>query len=216
MKLYLDERKEANESHERRKTNYDDTTFIAPTEKNDTSEILKSEEVMNDNSKKIEYLKEDDVTDQKYYCISFLTSDQLVKENNLLNVRGFKVRGMYSNEEDAKERCKNLYNVESTINTYVGNIGHWVLWEDNSENAEDFEYANNDLNNLMKAHKENQEKVKMFNLVENEELDNNDKEKNNLLSELIDESLDDNNLNKELEEAKKKYDNMLRNENSNL
>ena len=68
------------------------------------------------------------LTDQKYYCISFLTSDQLVKKNDL-PIRGFNyVRGMYNNEEDAKERCKNLYNVESTINTYVGNIGHWVAW----------------------------------------------------------------------------------------
>jgi hypothetical protein len=217
MKLYLEERKEANESHERRKTNYDDTTYIVPSEENETSEILKSEEVMNDNSKKIEYLKEDDVTDQKYYCISFLTSDQLVKKSDLLDVRGFKVRGMYSNEEDAKERCKNLYNVESTINTYVGNIGHWVAWEDNSENAEDFEYANNDLNNLMKAHKENQEKVKMFNSVENQTLKNNDdKEKDELLSELVNESLDEGNLNKELEDARKKYENMLKEENNNL
>ena len=115
MKLYLEERKEANESHERRKTNYDDTTYIVPSEENDTSEILKSEEVMNENGKKIEYLKEDDVTDQKYYCISFLTSDQLVKKTDLPDVRGFKVRGMYSNEEDAKERCKNLYKVSNYV-----------------------------------------------------------------------------------------------------
>ena len=69
----------------------------------------------------------------------------------------------------------------------------------------------------MKAHKENQEKVKMFNSVENQTLKNNDdKEKDELLSELVNESLDDGNLNKELEEARKKYDNMLKEENNNL
>lgn len=211
MRLYLDERKEANESHERRKTNYDDTTYISQ-EKEEKQELLKSEDVINEGGKKIDYLKEDDPTDQKYYCISFLTSDQLEKENNL-EIRGFKVRGMYNNEEDAKERCKSLYNVESTINTYVGNIGHWVAWEDNSENAEDFEYANNDLNNLMKAHKENQEKVKMFNASGSQTLENkDDKEKNELLGELVDESLDDVNLNEELKKAKEKYENLLKEE----
>ena len=89
--------------------------------------------------------------------------------------------------------------------------------EDNSENAEDFEYANNDLNNLMKAHKENQEKVKMFNSVENQTLKNkDDKEKDELLSELVNESLDEGNLNKELEDARKKYENMLKEENNSL
>ena len=141
-----------------------------------------------------------------------MTSDQLEKENNL-EIRGFKVRGMYNNEEEAKERCKSLYNVESTINTYVGNIGHWVAWEDNSENAEDFEYANDDLNNLMKAHKENQEKVKMFNASESQVLENkDDKEKNELLGELVDESLDDVNLNEELKRAREKYESLLNDE----
>ena len=209
MKLYLDERKEANESHERRKANYDDTTFISP--KEEKTDVLKSE-VNIENGKKIDYLKEDEVTDQKYYCISFLTPDQLENKSNL-EVRGFKVRGMYNNEDDAKDRCKNLYNVESTVNTYVGNIGHWVAWEDNSENAEDFEYANNELNNLMKAHKENQEKVKMFNASDNIDLNNN-KERDSLLNEIIDESLDDKSLNDELTEAKK-YERMLYEESNN-
>ena len=211
MKLYLDERKVANENHEKRKANYDDTSYISP--KEEKNDVLKSE-VIKESGKKIDYLKEDDVTDQKYYCISFLTPDQLEKENNL-KIRGFKVRGMYNNEEDAKDRCKSLYNVESTVNTYVGNIGHWVAWEDNSDNAEDFEYANDELNNLMKAHKENQEKVKMFNTSESCDLKNND-EKDNLLNEILDESLDDTSLNAELDEAKKKYEMMLNEESNNL
>ena len=122
---------------------------------------------------------------------------------------------MYNNEDDAKERCKNLYNVESTVNTYVGNIGHWVAWEDNSDNAEDFEYANDELNNLMKAHKENQEKLKLFNKSENVNLNNN-KNKDILLNEIIDESLDEKNLNSELEDAKKKYEMRLNEERNKL
>ena len=211
MKLYLDERKVANENHEKRKANYDDTSYISP--KEEKNDVLKSE-VINESGKKIDYLKEDDITDQKYYCISFLTPDQLEKENNL-KIRGFKVRGMYNNEEDAKDRCKSLYNVESTVNTYVGNIGHWVAWEDNSDNAEDFEYANDELNNLMKAHKDNQEKVKMFNTSEVSDLKNNN-ERDNLLNEILEESLDDKSLNNELNEARKKYEKMLNEESSNL
>lgn len=212
MRLYLDERKEANENHEKRKENYDDTTYISQDD-NEKQEILKSEEVMNEGGKKIEYLKEDDPTDQKYYCISFLVPEQLEKEDNL-KIRGFKVRGMYNNEDDAKERCKSLYNVESTINTYVGNIGHWVAWDDNSENAEDCEYANDELNKLMKAHKENQEKVKLFNSSDNSnlELKNSNDEKDHLLNEIIDDSLNESSLNDELNEARKKYEKMLNEE----
>ena len=211
MKLYLDERKIANENHEKRKANYDDTTYISP--KEDKSDVLKSEVII-ESGRKIDYLKEDELTDQKYYCISFLTADQLEKENNL-EIRGFKVRGMYNSEEDAKARCKSLYNVESTVNTYVGNIGHWVAWEDNSDNAEDFEYANDELNNLMKAHKENQEKVKTFNKSEGNDLNNNN-ERDNLLNEILDESLDNTSINAELEEARKKYEKMLNEESHNL
>ena len=32
---------EANESHERRKTNYDDTTYIVPSEENENQKVIK-------------------------------------------------------------------------------------------------------------------------------------------------------------------------------
>ena len=51
-----------------------------------------------------------------------------------------------------------LHKSDQNHNIYVAQMGHWVSWSDNTDNAEDFEYSNKDLNNLMKSHKENQEK----------------------------------------------------------
>merc|ERR1712146_593833 len=181
----------------------------------------KSEDIIPENVKKISYLTEDDeISGQKFYCISFLTADQL---ENKEDASSFKVRGMFNNEEDAKEHCSKLHKGDQNHNIYVAPMGHWVSWSDNTENAEDFEYANKDLNNLMKSHKENQEKARQFTAEQKQQMMNEslntmkkDDKVSNIVSEIIDESFEedinlqelgneDTNLedvNKELEEAR--------------
>ena len=108
---------------------------------------------------KIVYLTDDDeLNKQKFVCLSFITPE-LVKN---CKVRGLKVRGVYATEEEAKNRCRELNKIDPDFNIYVAPVGTWVPWCDDPDKAENTEYANEELNNLMKAYKENQVKAKML------------------------------------------------------
>ena len=246
MKLYKKERSESKLLHEKRKEELKKKKDIQETTQESTQKSTqestqestenKNEDNIPENVKKISYLTEDDeISGQKFYCISFLTPDQLENKDNAskFTVRGFKIRGMFNNEEDAKEHCSKLHKADQNHNIYVASMGHWVSWSDNTDNAEDFEYANKDLNNLMKSHKENQEKARQFTAEQKQQMMNeslntikkNDKV-SNIVNEIIDESFEedinleelgneDTNLedvNKELEDARKMYEKLLKEE----
>lgn len=242
MREYKKERSESKMLHEKRKDELKNkTTTALPDTVHNTEPTGSKEEVeVSDNVNKISYLTEDDeLSNQKFYCVSFLTPDQLENKDNenKFSVRGFKIRGMFNNEEDAKEYCSKLHKCDQNHNIYVANMGHWVSWSDNTENAEDFEYSNKDLNNLMKSHKENQQKAKLFNAQQKQDMMNEslnsikkDDKVSNIVNEIIEESFeeeinledinktddDDTDLdqvNKELAEAQKMYEKMLEEEN---
>ena len=240
MMYYNEERNKSKILHERRKEQLKKGELKSVEPLEEKIDEVKTEEVKEDLNlekyKKINYLKEDDdISGQLFYCISFLTPEQLEnKDNNKkFSVRGFKIRGMFSNEENAKEHCSKLNKLDSNHNIYIGKIGHWVSWSDNIENAEDFEYSNKDLNNLMKSHKENQEKAAQFNNEQkekmmNESLDSLKKSDSvsNIVNEIIEDTFDEDinldellnhednldDINKELEEARKMYDKLLKEE----
>ena len=109
--------------------------------------------------KKITYLTNDDkIRNQEWVCLSFITPELI--EN--CKVRGVKVRGVYATEEEAKNRCKELQQIDPDFNIYIAPVGCWLPWSDDPEKADDCEYANEELNKLMKAYKENQVKAKML------------------------------------------------------
>ena len=111
------------------------------------------------NVKKIEYLKVDnELNGQKFVCLSFITPE-LVKN---CKVRAVKVRGVFSTQEEAKNRCIELNKTDPDFNIYVAPVGHWLPWCDDPNKAEDCEYSNKELNKLMKAYKENQIRAKML------------------------------------------------------
>ncbi len=238
MELYLNERAESIKKYEKRKED-----LVKENKKDhDIFSDLKSDDVKENNLhvedvskldkgkyKEIKYLEEDpEINSQKFCCISYLMPEQL--ENNDLHsygIRGFKIRQVFGNENDAIAKCKKFYELENHHDTYVGNIGHWLEWS-HSPSVESNEYANEDLNKLMKAHEENEEKVKSYNKnneIINESVNNLNDESNkfNFLNEIIDDEEDDeinldsidselNNVNSELEEARKKYIEMLKEE----
>jgi hypothetical protein len=110
-------------------------------------------------SKKIDYLTSDpEIPGQKWACLSFLTPE-LIKN---CDIRSVKVRGCYSTEAEAKNRCEELQRIDGLHNVYVAPVGHWLPWCDDPEKATDFEYAEGELNKLMKAYKKNQESAKML------------------------------------------------------
>ena len=77
-------------------------------------------------------------------------------------VRGLKVRGSYSTKEEAAARAKKLQKSDPIHNIYVADVGKWLPWDPSPSQIKEQEYANDELNKLMKSYNENQEKRDEF------------------------------------------------------
>ena len=110
---------------------------------------------------KVDYLSEDTLipNDQKFLCISFLSDHE-----NKKTLCGIKVRGCFETYEKACEHAKKLQNIDPYFNVFVGESGKWLAYDPDPESKyiKDSEYANEELNNIMKGYLENQEKAKIF------------------------------------------------------
>ena len=95
--------------------------------------------------------------DQRFVCLSFLTD----KENNK-TLSGLRFGGAFSTYEDACEQAKRLQQVDEYFNVYVGEGGRWLPFDPSPDQVQSSEYANQELNNMMKSYLENQEKAKLF------------------------------------------------------
>jgi len=72
------------------------------------------------------------------------------------NVRGLKVRGTYSTQEEAELRCKLLREVDPNHNVYVGPVGMWMPWEPEAYKTGRVEYLEEELNQLMSEKNKNE------------------------------------------------------------
>ena len=87
--------------------------------------------------------------------------DQFNKQHNFqTSVRGLKVRGSYSTQEEAELRCKLLREVDPNHNVYVGPVGVWMPWEPEAYKTGRVEYLENELNQLMHEKNLNEAKAK--------------------------------------------------------
>ena len=146
----------------------------------------------------VDYLTDDTAllpTDQKFVCISFLTD----KENKS-TLSGIKIRGAYSSYEAACEQAKKIQSVDQYINVFVGEMGKWLPFDPNpdSESVKDSQYANDQLNTMMKSYMENQEKAKVYHEQRKQEL-----VRQNILENLQSRQENLTELNKKLNKAKK-------------
>jgi DNA repair exonuclease SbcCD ATPase subunit len=120
-------------------------------------------------SDKIDYLTEDKpLTNQKFVCLSFLSPEGVSN----CKIRGLKVRGVYETYEEATERAKLLRDTDKHFHVFVGEVGKWLPWdpEPDSKQVKDAEYAENELNNLMKAYKKNQKAAEKYEETRKSEL----------------------------------------------
>lgn len=78
------------------------------------------------------------------------------------NVRGVKVRGVYDNIRAANVRAKVLQKMDRSFHVYVGQVGYWLPWDPTANNIEEQEYAEPELNRLVKEYKKNETKKDMF------------------------------------------------------
>ena len=73
------------------------------------------------------------------------------------SVYGMKVRGSYSTYREAKVRGQVLQRMDPNHHVFVASVGKWLGFDFEADDIENQEYANDELNRLMKAYKENQE-----------------------------------------------------------
>ena len=115
----------------------------------------------------IDCLSEDPVlSGQKYVCLSFILPDNLKKKDgSSYDVRGIKVRGVFETMEEAQKRCEQIRKFDPNFHVFVGEVGKWLPWNDNPENAKKEDYANKELNKLMNDYLSEQAKAKEYHEV---------------------------------------------------
>lgn len=77
-------------------------------------------------------------------------------------VRGLKVRGTYSSHEEAVARSKKLQRQDTLHNIFVGEVGKWLPWDPEPSQIKEQEYAEEQLNTLMKEYKKNEDAREEF------------------------------------------------------
>jgi hypothetical protein len=111
-------------------------------------------------NREIDFLKEDPaLPNQKFVLLSFLSPEGIRN----CKVRGLKVRGVFDDFETAKKYSETLRSsVESDFHIFIGEVGKWLPWDPEPSNVAEENYAEKELNNLMKAYKEHQAKAKQL------------------------------------------------------
>ena len=87
---------------------------------------------------------------------SRLEEEFYAKNNFRTSVRGLKIRGVYGTQGEAVARSKKLQRNDMIHNVFVGEVGKWLPWDPNPNAVAEQEYAEDQLNTLMKKYKENE------------------------------------------------------------
>lgn len=117
----------------------------------------------------IDYLDEDPIMQQQaWICVSFLSPEH-VKGN--FKVRGMKFRGAFPTREEAEAHAKFLQEkVDKNFHIFVGEGFKWIQFDPDPNSIDTQIYDNKELNNLMKAQKEQLLEQKMFEEERKEQL----------------------------------------------
>jgi hypothetical protein len=94
------------------------------------------------------------------------------------NVRGVKVRRSFANVEEAQVMAKVLQRKYPKDNLYIGKVGAWLPWDPSEHLMPEVEYAERELNELMRKYKENESNKEIFFAEQREESIKKQKEEN--------------------------------------
>jgi hypothetical protein len=72
------------------------------------------------------------------------------------NVRGVKLRRVFANLEEAQMYSKVLQRKYPRDNLYIGKVGCWLPWDPSEHVMPEVEYAEQELNEMMRKYKENE------------------------------------------------------------
>lgn len=104
---------------------------------------------------------------EAYNDFNYKEGDKLEEEFHAKNdftttMRGVKVRGVYSSAKEAEARGKKLQQKDKYFNIFIGEVGKWLPWDPEPHKVQDQEYAEEQLNTLMKKYKENEDSREKF------------------------------------------------------
>lgn len=81
---------------------------------------------------------------------------EFYKDNNFTtSMRAIKVRGSFESSEEAADYAKQLHKKDPYFNIFVSPVGRWLPIDADPDRVQNAEYANEQLNSLMKKYKEN-------------------------------------------------------------
>ncbi len=83
-----------------------------------------------------------------------------VKHDFQTSVRGFKLRGNFATEEEARLRSKMLRETDPMFDIYVGPVGTWIPFDPEAYKTGEVEYMEEELNQLAHEKKKNEEIAK--------------------------------------------------------
>ena len=87
------------------------------------------------------------------------------------SIRGIKIRGVYDTIQEAQHRSESLRKKENNkFSIYIAEVGCWCPWSPNPDDIKDQEFAETELNTLMKSYTENIEKSSEYYLSRKEDL----------------------------------------------
>jgi len=134
-------------------------SFISP------NDVIKDKEAFKVAKFLQSYSKDTDKTFDEFYDeyqnFQYKYQDEVQKDfdkevDGLTNVRGVKVRGVYSTKEEAEHRAKKLHLKDQNFHVFVGQVGYWLPWNPCADKIDDEKFIDRGLNDLMEKYKENQ------------------------------------------------------------
>lgn len=130
-----------------------DVVFDYDNDKNDNNENKNNEDAEETNYKytNIDTLDEDDVIPgQQYVLMSFISPERIMN----CDIRGVKIRGVYSSREKAEKALETLKKKDKYFDIWLGEVGKWLPWNPNTSQVEEVKYRNKKLDKIMgKVHK---------------------------------------------------------------
>jgi hypothetical protein len=109
------------------------------------------------NERELKDSKMQESFDDFMYSNKAKLEDEFYAKNEFrTTVRGLKIRGVYSSNAEAVARSKKLQRQDTLHNIFVGEVGKWLPWDPEPADVSEQEYAEEQLNTLMKKYKENE------------------------------------------------------------
>jgi len=115
------------------------------------------------NVNELKYDKLKDKYDDFMYANRQKLEDDFYAKNDFhTTVRGLKIRGVYGSSEEAEKRSRSLRKQDPIHNIYSAEVGKWLPWDPEPSQVKEQDYAEEELNMLMKEYKKNEEAREEF------------------------------------------------------